>query len=277
MLGKVTAGRKTSYFPHAAGRERGEECCLPSEVVLPNEINRQEQIKWVAELPLLAEMSLSFVLVVTSKFSYWFSIDCFQRRQFWLWGHIQGPGQVVFRRFETLTLLFLRYWLCKSSPLCLPACLSGVVAEGHGNIDVWRVNGRCESGGMWNYITNSPQWLISSHKSLTGRRSIFCWERSHVGTPRSNKKKCRLTFHQERHLGFSHHVRETCMTRNSTFSPTVVLSLHLSLFSLSLFDLIYNLFLTPQTYHCVLFTDCLLCFSSLVQHHPWRAPAVIYA
>lgn len=33
--------------------------------------------------------------------------------------------------------------------LAWPVWLSGgVVLEGHGNIDVWRVNGRCEGGGV---------------------------------------------------------------------------------------------------------------------------------
>lgn len=218
-------------------------------------------------------MSLSFVLVVTSKFSYWFSIGCFQRRQLWLWGRIQGPGQVVVRRFETPT--FLRYRLCKSSPLCLAewGCCKG-------SWEYWCLEGKWEvwEWGHMELYNKQPPVTHQQPWKLNGEEIDLLLGEEPCGHSKVKREKWRLTFQQERHLGFSHHVRETCTTQNSTFSPSVFLSLHLSPpFWLYLFDLIYNLFRTPQTYHCVLFTDCLLCFSSLVQHHTRRAPAVIYA
>lgn len=55
----------------------------------------------------------------------------------------------------TLPLFFhLRYRLCKV--LSLGRLSGGVVSEGHGNIDGWRVNGGCESGGVQHLITNNP-------------------------------------------------------------------------------------------------------------------------
>lgn len=79
---------------------------------------------------------------------------------------------VVLRRSSDPDFPFffhLRYWLCKVLSLGWPVWLSGgVVLEGHGNIDVWRVNGMCESGGVSYQITNNPHWLIISNKSLTG-------------------------------------------------------------------------------------------------------------
>lgn len=61
---------------------------------------------------------------------------------------------VVVRPRSTLTLSFFSFFLFKilimqsCLSLAWPALLSGgVVPEGHGNIDVRRVNGMCESGG----------------------------------------------------------------------------------------------------------------------------------